>query len=225
MENLKIFRKFFNITQNDLANILSLKIQTIQGYESGSLIPSFKTLMKLIDYFNITLDYFIFFDKCNYPKNLKLLKLAKRLDDFTKSDSRNNIESTIKNLLGNKITNKIKIKQDIIDIEISNNFFNNLKTIRNYKNFSQIDLSKELNVTRSAIASYETRNYPPINKLIKLSEIFNISIHFLTTGEKLVFEFNDKYFGETIHLADQLLSFEHQKFLIELMENIINEKK
>ena len=152
---------------------------------------------------------------------MKLLKLAKILDEFSKSESRNNIEATTKNLLGDKINQEIKLKRDIIDFELENSFNLNLKIIRTSKKITQNELADKINVSRSVIASYELKNHPPIDKLIKLSNILNISIHALSTGEKLLFDFQDRHFGKTILLADQLLSYEHIKFLIELMENIV----
>lgn len=100
--NLKFFRNSFNLTQKKLANHLSVEEQTIKYYESGHTIPSFKILIKIQTLFQISFDFFIFNEKCYYPKNLKLLKLAKKLDNFYKSEARNNIEASTKNLLGKK---------------------------------------------------------------------------------------------------------------------------
>ena len=99
----------------------------------------------------------------------------------------------------------------------------NLKNIRNHKKLSQENLGNLINISRTLLSKYELKNYPPIERLIKLSKILNISIHALATGEKLFFDFQDRPFGRIILLADHFLSLEDHKILIKLMENIINQ--
>ena len=100
MKNLKFFRNFFSLTQKEIADKLNIDEHTIKFYESVHSVPTFKNLKNIIELFNITYDFFILFDKCKYPRNIKLLTLAKKLDDFSKSEARNNIEATTRNLLG-----------------------------------------------------------------------------------------------------------------------------
>ena len=58
-----------------------------------------------------------------------------------------------------------------------NYFHKNLKFLLKEKNLSKIQLSKELNITRQAINDWTSNNvYPIYDNLIKLSEIFNVSI-------------------------------------------------
>jgi len=58
-----------------------------------------------------------------------------------------------------------------------NYFHKNLKFLLKEKNLSKIQLSKELNITRQAINDWTNNNvYPVYDNLIKLSEIFNVSI-------------------------------------------------
>ena len=175
--NLKFFRSFFNLTQKKLANHLSIEEQTIKYYESGHTIPSFKILIKIQTLFQISVDFLVFNEKCYYPKNLKLLKLAKKLDNFYKSEARNNIEATTKNLLGEKINATCKTKQDTININLIDNFNLNLKNIRIHKNVTQSEIGKAINSARSTVSLYEKNSYPKLKKMIKLSEFLNISIH------------------------------------------------
>lgn len=220
MKNLKIFRNFFQITQEELAKKLSLGKLTISQYEIGRNAPTFSILKKMVFFFELSFDYFLLENSCLYPRNLKLLKLSKILDDSAKAQARNHIEITAESLLKNK-EHSLKIKQDNINLVLTENFHSNLKEIRKIKKISQLDLAKLLNFSRSSVSMYEFSQYPSIENLIKLSEILNISIHALTTGEKLSFNFQDKHFEKKMLLADQLLPFEDHKFLIKLMENII----
>ena len=61
-----------------------------------------------------------------------------------------------------------------------------LKQLRKAKGMTQDDLAAVLNVSRSAIAGYETRNnQPDYDKLVQIADFFNVSIDFLLSGEVL----------------------------------------
>lgn len=222
MKILKNLRIIFNITQEKLADKLNLDTFSISRYENGISFPTFQILMQITNIFQISFDYLILEDKCFYPRNLRLLKLAKKIDNLQDSHIRTNIESSAKAFLKNKTTDEIKeIKQDNIEIEFADNFHQNLKTIRNFKQIRQIDLAKNLNISAPLLGMYESKIFPSVDKLIKISEKLNISSHALATGEKLFFDFQDRPFGKTILLADQLLPLEEHKMLIHLMEAIL----
>ena len=59
-----------------------------------------------------------------------------------------------------------------------------IKEFREKSGFSQLDVSKYLNVTQSAISQYETGvRKPSIEILINLSELFNCTVDELLKGE------------------------------------------
>lgn len=224
MENFKYFRNYFGLTQEQLANNLSLDKNTVALYEAGKASPSIKVLIQLIDVYGISLDYFLTGSNCFYPKNLKLLLLAMKLDNVLHSEQRSNIESSAKSLLGNNFNVELQLKQDLINIELVNNFHKNLKEIRNLKKLKQLEISNKLGFSKNLLAQYESKSYPSIERLIELSNFFNISLHALVLGQKLYFQFTDGYFGKTMLLADHLLSLEDHKILIRLMESALSNK-
>jgi transcriptional regulator with XRE-family HTH domain len=60
-----------------------------------------------------------------------------------------------------------------------------IRTIRKKENLSQEQLGQKLNVTRQAIYKWESgKGYPDIQNLIKLSELFEISIDELIKGDR-----------------------------------------
>lgn len=62
-------------------------------------------------------------------------------------------------------------------------FHNVLKILREEHNVTQDELAKYLNVSRSTIAGYESRNrQPDYEKLIAISQFFNVSVDYLITG-------------------------------------------
>jgi transcriptional regulator with XRE-family HTH domain len=183
-------------------------------------------ILKFSYYFKTSLDFIVLGEKNNYPNNLELISLAKKLDIYSEPQERTHIEVTAKSFLRQSQNDKkITLKQDKIDLKLTNNIQENIKLLKEDKEVSQREIAEYLGVNQSQVAHYFKRSIPPADKLIKLSKFFNVSIHALATGEKLYFNFKDGHFGDTILLADKLLSLEHQKFLIELMENIINDKK
>ena len=61
--NLKDLRKHKNVSQNDLADALSVSRQTINSIENGKFDPSLTLAMKLTRYFEVSLeDIFIYKD-------------------------------------------------------------------------------------------------------------------------------------------------------------------
>lgn len=59
MENLRHLRKEQNFSMKQLGEIIGVSESTISLYENGHRQPDFHTLIKLADYFNVTVDYLI----------------------------------------------------------------------------------------------------------------------------------------------------------------------
>lgn len=53
---LKEIRESKNISQKELSNILGFKPTTYNGYEKGLSEPNIQTLIKLADFYKVTLD-------------------------------------------------------------------------------------------------------------------------------------------------------------------------
>ena len=54
--DLKNLRKIKNISQNELAEVLSVSRQTINSIENGKFDPSLTLAIKLTRYFNVSID-------------------------------------------------------------------------------------------------------------------------------------------------------------------------
>jgi len=60
-----------------------------------------------------------------------------------------------------------------------------LHNIRKKKGYSQLKVAMDLNISREAISYYENgMRCPNLETLVKLSEYFNVSIHYLITGKE-----------------------------------------
>ena len=61
-----------------------------------------------------------------------------------------------------------------------------IKELREKKKWSQEELAQKLYVTRQSVSSWEKgKNYPHLETLKSLSEIFNVNLIELFAGEKL----------------------------------------
>lgn len=56
---LRKLRKIKNISQAELGSIIGVTGQTILNWENGIYEPSIEQLIKLSDYFNVTIDYLV----------------------------------------------------------------------------------------------------------------------------------------------------------------------
>jgi transcriptional regulator with XRE-family HTH domain len=223
--NFKTFRNTANFTQDQLAKLLSLEQITIANYESGKATPSIPILKKIVGLYGISLDYLILFVDCQYPRNLKMLKLAKSLDAEAYSEARSNIEGVVKTLFDKNTGQGKEIKQDFPELNLNQNFKDNLKELRALRKMTQPQLAEALKISRSLVSQYEFNSFPSAPKLLDMSKVLDVSMHALILGEKLFFDFEDRIFGKTILLADHKLSIDDHKMLIRYMEAAINNQK
>ena len=69
---LKSLRKSRKITQSELGNMLGYGYTAISNYESGRNEPSINDLIRLADYFNVSLDYLTDRNIKNVDKEIEL---------------------------------------------------------------------------------------------------------------------------------------------------------
>lgn len=83
-----------------------------------------------------------------------------------------------------------------------------LKQARENKGLSQLDVSKQLNISRQSISKWENnRGYPDIENLIRLSEIYDVSLDDLLLQKHKNNEHsqNDNYTHEGLNIEWMLL--------------------
>ncbi len=74
-DNLRLLRKSFKLTQQEIADILGVDRSTYTFYEAGKSTPSKENIVKLCDIFNVTVGYLF-----GVEKNCPELKVANRSD-------------------------------------------------------------------------------------------------------------------------------------------------
>lgn len=58
-DRLRLLRKERNMTQKELGELLEVSERNVRFYESGRHYPDFKGLLRLGEYFNVSLDYLV----------------------------------------------------------------------------------------------------------------------------------------------------------------------
>jgi transcriptional regulator with XRE-family HTH domain len=215
--NLKILRHYKGLTLGQFASQININYETLKSYESNYINPSLLNLIKIADFLNISIDFLILGELTAFPRNLELITLAKEADSINQS-GRDHISLSAVAFLQTRdsITD---IKYD--NIELTGDIHRNIKFLRGLRDITQKQLSEFLEGAPYQISFYEKSSIPPIDRLIKLSRFFNVSIHSLTTGKMLNFEFKDRKFGDVILKADRCLTLEQHKILITLMEAVL----
>ncbi|MBE6671875.1 MAG: helix-turn-helix transcriptional regulator [Ruminococcaceae bacterium] len=60
-----------------------------------------------------------------------------------------------------------------------------LRKIRKQRNLNQQKVAMDLNISREALSYYENgKREPSLSLLVAMSQYFNVSIHYLITGEE-----------------------------------------
>ena len=60
-----------------------------------------------------------------------------------------------------------------------------LKNIRKQRNLNQQKVAMDLNISREALSYYENgKRSPDVAMLVKMSDYFGVSIHYLITGQE-----------------------------------------
>ena len=87
MMNLKILRKQAGLTQGEVAKLINVNQRTYSGYETKFSEPNIETLIKLADYYNVSLDYLVGREFTNDVAYLtgpqkNLIKIISKFDDL-----------------------------------------------------------------------------------------------------------------------------------------------
>jgi len=155
---LKELRSNCGLTQFQLAKILDISKSNISKYEAGSVEPNMDTLIRIANYFNVSVDYLFGNDThdCHAQNNNNINKAHESTGEnffFFFFDE--------ENILRNIFTNRIK--SAIADIGLSENDFK--KTV-------PIGIEK-------ATSFLEGNGEPTANDLIELSQFLDTSIDYL----------------------------------------------
>lgn len=124
-KRLSFLMEFYDICQVDLCNALDIKKSSMSKYLSGSNLPKFNLLIKIADYFNVSIDYLVGRTCLSqlYKNDKNILEKYKDIFDILES---NNISSKLKNenkyILNELISNACKSFDIINEISINKDY-------------------------------------------------------------------------------------------------------
>lgn len=101
--NVKQLRIKNGVTQQQLADVMSVTATGVSYWESGKAVPSYETLQKLADYFNVSLDTLMGneSDKNDDDDFMILFRKAEQVDEDDKEKLKDILKSTIDVFLKN----------------------------------------------------------------------------------------------------------------------------
>lgn len=151
-KKLKKLRTSYNLTQSDLASILHTTKQAISSYESGKVTPSLIALIRISEYFNISLDSLVFDnDTSSYIKLtnndsdllIELLNIKSKIDSLIDSLSKStNISSSFKNTICKSMESNEEYSDELVPNIIDLNSSKKEQIYREIKDFGPIPAGK-----------------------------------------------------------------------------------
>ncbi len=111
-ENLRVLRKRFKLTQQEVADILGIDRSTYTFYEAGKSSPTKENIIKICDIFNVTVGYLL-----GVEKNCPELKVANRSDRIDEAaDGLNEISKNERFLIMAYRSLEAEKKSQLIDV-------------------------------------------------------------------------------------------------------------
>jgi transcriptional regulator with XRE-family HTH domain len=111
-DRIRELRLSRNLTQEDFANILGVSRPAITKYETGEREPDYQTLIKISDYFGVSLDY-LFGRKTqtaiNQEKLIKKLNIYEKFVDALISEKIIEHKEDLSNDTMNEVTSVLKL--------------------------------------------------------------------------------------------------------------------
>jgi transcriptional regulator with XRE-family HTH domain len=222
-QHLKDLRNNRQITFEELSRCLKISVASLKQYDANQFSPNLDRLIEFSNFYSVSVDFLILWDKTEYIKSIELFKLADTIDKLDQV-KRFQIESTALSLIGHpKELINIRLKEDPFNLE--NDVNTNIRYLIDKNKMLLQTIADYLESTPGLISSYTRATIPPVDKLIKLSKLFGVSIHCIATGQKLNYKFKNESLNEAIVKADQLLSLKDKEILIHLMKRIIEDIK
>lgn len=216
--NLKTLRKDYLLTLSELSNKIKISVNTLKNYEIVKQFPPHSTLLKLSNFYGVSIDFLLLGEKTNFIKKIKLFELAEKLDEKPLQEM-GKVESYIYTFLDNDVVCTKRI--DTCSYNFNGNFNNNFKELLKNNNLTSKYMADFLDVSVRQIASFKKETECSYSNLLKLSSKFNVSIHWLITGVPLRFNIGTPKFNDLITKADEYLENDHINTTIKIMEQII----
>lgn len=223
-ETIQTLRQAYDLSFSDIESQTQIDNSTLRVYASSDKKPSTENAIKLSLIFGVSLDYLLLGTNNQYINNIRLLKLSSEIEKYG-FEERSFLEKSISVFTDAIIDEKLS-KCDSTDLKFAENYGQNIKTCRKTRNLSQSSIAKQINQSASVISRYESGEYDiGITNLCSFSQLFDVSVHYLCTGNKLSFNFSNPFLKKSVLKADANLNIREQITLCNLMQKLIDNNK
>lgn len=195
-------RKRKGITQQELADALNISRSTLAGYEAENKKPSYKVLVRIAEYFGVTVDYLLRstdtqdFGICDCGNTIKELRTEAGMTQeelgmllnvqnaaVSKYES-GKIPLTGETLL--KLSKIFNVSTDyLLGAEEGNTMIGGkIAELRKEQGLNQEELARKIGVSRSALSLYEIdRREPDLETVKKIASLFGVTTDYLLGAE------------------------------------------
>lgn len=214
-ERLRQLRTEVDLTQQQLADIVGTTQQNIAFWETGRQRPKQPSLIKLANYFNVSIDYLLVGkaqaeEKLSvFPERLKQLRVEAKLTQQQMAEAFNIKQPTYAQWETGRTKPKGETLEKFADFfNVSTDYLlgktqpkkelsvfpERLRQLRAESNLTQRELARSLDISQQSINSWENGERKP-----KLEAITNIAEYFNVSPKYLIGETNNREI-ETIEL-------------------------
>lgn len=226
IERLKELRKQSGLTQQQLADIVGTTQQNIAFWETGRQRPKQPSLIKLANYFNVSIDYLLVGkaqaeEKLSvFPERLKQLRVEAKLTQQQMAEAFNIKQPTYAQWETGRTKPKGETLERFADFfNVSTDYLlgktqprtelsvfpERLRQLRIETDLTQQELAKNLNVSQQIIGLWERgKRKPKIEAITNIAEYFNVSPKYLIGEtnnreiETIELEAEEKLFKATV---------------------------
>jgi len=230
IERLKELRKQSGLTQQQLADIVGTTQQNIAFWETGRQRPKQPSLIKLANYFNVSIDYLLVGkaqaeEKLSvFPERLKQLRVEAKLTQQQMAEAFNIKQPTYAQWETGRTKPKGETLEKFADFfNVSTDYLlgktqpkkelsvfpERLRQLRAESNLTQRELARSLDISQQSINSWENgERKPKLEAITNIAEYFNVSPKYLIGEtnnreiETIELEAEDKLFKATIKDLD-----------------------
>lgn len=191
-------RKRKGITQQELADALNISRSTLAGYEAENKKPSYKVLVRMAEYFGVTVDYLLRstdtqdFGICDSGNTIKELRTEAGMTQEelgmllnVQNAAVSKYESGKVPLTGDtllKLSKIFNVSTDyLLGAEEGNTMIGGkIAELRKEQGLNQKELARKIGVSRSALSLYEiNRREPDLETVKKIASLFGVTTDYL----------------------------------------------
>lgn len=197
-------RKRKGITQQELADALNISRSTLAGYEAENKKPSYKVLVRIAEYFGVTVDYLLELDVGgNVMLGKRIAELRKACDMSQKElgeklglsasaigmyeqgrrEPGNAMLIAMENLFGVTVDYLLGVTdstENAPESSVARKFGNRLRDLRVSEGITQLQMAVILDTSKSNISKYEAGTVEPgMEKINEIARFFKVTTDYL----------------------------------------------